>query len=126
MNQWNAPSAYAATKKDTLPAAPAAQADDPFANFMNMQSSQNAAPQAPQQRSNIPAPVAAPQEIQQRNDIPAPVPAPQETQQRSAIPIDAAYQAPVDQAYPSMQQAYFRDHLRKWSPEDDGMFPENP
>lgn len=117
MSQWNVPSVDAATKKDTLPIAPA---NDPFASFMNMQSSQNAVPQVPQQRSDIPAPVAAPQDIQQRNDIPVPVPAPQETQQRSEIPLDAAYQVPADQAYPSMQRAYLR------SPEDHGFFPENP
>lgn len=91
--QWNAANVAApaqpqvdATKKDTLPAAPAS---DPFAQFMNIQSSSNAAPQP----------------IQQRSDIPS------------------------DQSYntiPANQQAYFRQQYRFWSPEDDGIFPENP
>ncbi|XP_031563532.1 uncharacterized protein LOC116299047 isoform X2 [Actinia tenebrosa] len=75
-----------ATKKDTLPAAPAS---DPFAQFMNIQSSSDTAPQP----------------IQQRSDI------------------------PDDQSYntiPDNQQAYFRQQYRLWSPEDDGIFPENP
>jgi len=106
--QWGAP--LTDTKKDTLPAAPA---DDPFASFMNMQASSNAAPQEDQQRSDIPAQVNS-------------MSVPQATQQRSTIPIDAAYQPQAVPAYPANQQAFFRGHVRAWSPEDHGMFPENP
>ncbi|XP_032226109.2 probable basic-leucine zipper transcription factor I isoform X3 [Nematostella vectensis] len=103
------------------------------------------APQATQQRSDIqPEPfqaqqqnnaeLTAPQATQQRSDIqPNPfqaqqpnnvdLTAPQVNQQRSDIQADPSQ---AQQGFNQMPAASQATWMRQWSPEDHGLFPENP
>jgi hypothetical protein len=91
-------------------------------------SAPNVAPAQPQvvasKKDTLPAAPSSDPFAQFMNIQSSPDTTPQAIQQRSDIPSDQP-QAPSYNMIPVNQQAYFRDQVKAWSPEDDGIFPEN-